>query len=234
MQRSLRFLACFLTVSVVAANANAGMISTFISNFQIAFDGATGEITDFNRPNGGGLVPADARTFSTLEILVDGTTEVMKMNPPDALFGDLKVTNLGAVLPLGFQENVGGAGNPSAFGFDFFDASGNSLRIGIDDITYALISFPGFGSTFQFAAEGEVLSQTLPISAQYGSSVLVTFTASDVMVMQGVGGVSSMIASGSMTITGDMAVIPEPSSLVGGLLSLAGVVGFGLRRRLLA
>ncbi len=232
MQRNLRFLAFFLTIAVVAANANAGMISTFISNFQIAFDGATGELTDFNRPNGGGLVPADARTFSTLEIVVDGTSELMKMNPPDALFGDLKVTNLGAALPTGFHENVGGAGNPNAFGFDFFDASGNSLRVGIDDITYALISFPGFGSTFQFAAEGVVLSQSLPISTQYGSSVLVTFTASDVMVMQGVGGVTSMIASGSMTITGQM--VPEPASLIGGLLSMAGVVGFGLRRRLIA
>ncbi|QDU88742.1 hypothetical protein Pla175_21240 [Pirellulimonas nuda] len=232
MQRQLRFLACFVTIAMVSASANAGMISTFISNFQVAFDGATGELTDFNRPNGGNLVPAEARTFSTLEIVVDGSTEVMKMNPPDALWADLKVTNLGSALPIGFHENVGGAGNPSAFGFDFFDASGNSLRIGIDDITYALISFPGFGSTFQFAAEGVVLSQSLPISMQYGPNVLVTYTASDVMVMQGAGGVTSLIASGSMTITGQM--VPEPTSLVGGLLSLAGVVGFGLRKRLVA
>lgn len=225
----LKTLALVLPALFAATTVGeAAMINTIIGNFDIAFDGASGEITDFNRPNGGTLTAADARTFSSLEIEVDGVSEVMLMNPPDALFGDLKLTNLGSELTTGsLVSGVGGTGDPNAFGFDFFDTNGNSLRLGIDDISYTVVNtgVPGL-NFFNFFAEAKVLSQSLPNGIAYGEDVLVSYTATDVMVMTGQNGVRTVVASGAMTITGNN--IPEPAAAM--LLALAGVGGF-LRRR---
>ncbi|TWT96091.1 hypothetical protein Pla108_31730 [Botrimarina colliarenosi] len=213
----------------MASAGNAGMINTIIGNFDIAFDGQTGEITDFNRPDGGNLLPAEARTFSSLEIEVDGISEEMLMNPPDALWGDLKITNLGAELATGsLQNNVGGSGNPTAYGFDYFDGNGNNLRIGIDDISYTVVQtgLPGL-NFFNFFAEGKVISQSLPGGWEYGEDVLLSYSATEVMVLSGQTGVRSLVASGVMTITGNM--IPEPSSLV--MMVLGSAASCCFRRR---
>lgn len=227
---TLKNLAVALTASLAfAASSHAGMINTIIGNFDVAFDGATGEITDFNRPNGGNLAPAEARTFSSIEIEVDGVSEEMLMNPPDALWGDLKLTGLGAELTTGaLVSNVGGSGNPLAFGFDYFDGNGNKLRIGIDDISYTVIQtgLPGL-NFFNFFAEGKVYDQSLPGGWQYEEDVLISYTATEVMVLTGQNGVRSLVASGAMTITGSM-LIPEPASMA--MLVLGGLAGC-LRRR---
>lgn len=211
----------------VATVGEAAMINTIIGNFDIAFDGASGEITDFNRPNGGNLDTAESRTFTSLEIEVDGVTEFTKMNPPDALYGDLKLTNLGSELATGALTSGGGTGDPNAFGFDFFDTDGNSLRIGIDDIDYTVVEtgLPGL-NFFNWFAEGKILSQSLPNGIAYATDVLVSYTATDVMVMQGQNGVRTLVASGAMTITGNN--VPEPTAAM--LLALAGA-GSLFRRR---
>lgn len=212
---------------LTATVGQAGMINTIIGNFDIAFDGATGELTDFQRPDGGTLDTADARTVSSVEIEVNGTSQVMLMNPPDALYGDLKVTNLGAELTTGaLVSNVGGAG-ADAFGFDFFDNAGNKLRVELDDISYTVVEtgLPGL-NFFSWFAEGKVIDQSLPNGILYDEDVLVSYTATEVMVFQGQNGVRSLVASGAMTITGNM--IPEPTSAV--LLALAGLGGFFRRR----
>lgn len=211
-----------------ATIGEAAMINTIIGNFDIAFDGATGEITDFNRPNGGNLDTAESRTFSSLEIEVDGAVEATLMNPPDALYGDLKITGLGSELTAGaLVSAAGGSGDPNAFGFDFFDTAGNLLRIGIDDIDYTVVQtgIPGL-NFFNFFAEGKVLSQSLPNGIAYAEDVLISYTATDVMVMTGQNGVRTLVASGAMTITGNN--IPEPTA--GVLLALAGLGGLVRRR----
>lgn len=210
---------------MAAPAADAAMINTIIGNFDVAFDGMTGELTDFNRPLGGNLSSAEARTFSSIEIEVDGVSEEMLMNPPDALFGDLLIPNLGASLTTGsLVSNAGGDGDINTFGFDYFDGLGNSLRLGIDDISYTLVTtgIPGL-NVFAWFAEAKVLSQSLPGGFQYGEDVVVSYTASEVMVINGG---ATVVASGAMTITG--ALVPEPSAAV--LAALTGLAGV-LRRR---
>lgn len=224
-------LSALATLFVTAATSEAALINTIIGNFDIAFDGASGEITDFNRPDGGNLDANESRTVSSFEIEVGGVSEVMFMNPPDALFADLKLTGLGPELTTGsLVMGAGGSGDPNAFGFDFFTSAGGGteLRLGIDDISYTVITtgIPGL-NFFNFFAEGKVLSQSLPDGIQYDEDVLVSYTATEVMVLTGQNGVRSVVASGAMTITGEM-FIPEPSSMV--LLS-TGLLGLARRRR---
>lgn len=227
-----------LTLAVAAtvalgASAQAGMINTIIGNFDIAFDGATGELTDFNRPAGGNQLPAESRTVSSLEIEVDGVSEVMLMNPPDALFADLKIENLGAELTTGaLISGAGGTGSP-AFGFDFYDTSGNELSLAIDDISYTVVTtgIPGL-NFFNWFAEAKVVGQSLPDTSGgdpiiYSEDVLVSYTATEVMVFTGQNGVRSLVASGAMTITGNM--VPEPTAAILGLLASVG--GCFRRRR---
>ena len=159
---------------------------------------------------------------------MDGVSEEMLMNPPDALYGDLLITGLGAELTTGsLVMGVGGSGDPTAFGFDFYDNAGHELRIGIDDISYTAVAtgIPGL-NFFNFFAEGKVLSQNLPGGFAYGQDVLLSYTATEVMVLTGQNGIRSLVASGAMTITGDM--VPEPTSAVMALVTLAGAA---LRRR---
>lgn len=222
-----------LTLAVAAAFAlstgvDAAMINTLISNFDVAFDGASGEITDFNRPDGGTLDAGDARTFSSLEIEVDGVSEVLLMNPPDALWGDLKITDLGSELTTGaLVQDVGGTGT-EAFGFDYFDPSGNLLRLEIDDISYTLIQtgIPGL-NFFNFFGEAKVVDQSLPEGIAYAEDVLFSYTATDVMIMSGQNGARTVVASGQMTITGEQ--VPEPAGLA--MVALGGLAAcFGRRR----
>ncbi len=226
---TLKTLTLAIAATIVCGvSAQAAMINTIIGNFDIAFDGATGEITDFNRPDGGNLAAGEARTVSSLEIEVGGVSEVMLMNPPDALWGDLKLTNLGSELTTGaLVSNVGGTGT-EAFGFDFFDAAGNKLRVEIDDISYTVIEtgLPGL-NFFNWFAEGKVVDQSLPEGIAYDEDVLVSYTATEVMVLSGANGVRSLVASGAMTITGNE-LIPEPTSAV--LVALAGLAGCYRRR----
>lgn len=219
-----------LTLAVAAtvalgASAQAGMINTIIGNFDIAFDGSTGELTDFNRPDGGNLDATESRTVSSVEIEVDGITDVMLMNPPDALFADLKIGNLGAELATGALTNAPGV---TGFGFDFHDPSGNKLRIDLEDISYTVVEtgFPGL-NFFSWFANGKVTDQSLPNGIAYSEDVLVSYTATEVMVLSGQTGVRTLVASGAMTITGNM--VPEPTAAVLGLLASLG--GCFRRRR---
>lgn len=211
--------------ALCSAQADATMINTIIGNFDVAFDGATGSLTDFNSPAGGNLDENEAREFSSIEIEVGGDTSSMLMNPPDELYGDLLIGNLGPELTIGsLESNQGGPGNL----FDFFTPSGDLLRLAVDPISYTLVTTPiPTLNIFTFFATATVIDQSLPGGEQYFDDVLISYTATDVMVMTGSTGADMIIASGAMTITG--AGIPEPTS---GLLAIAAaVVGAACRRR---
>ncbi|MEO0530483.1 MAG: PEP-CTERM sorting domain-containing protein [Planctomycetota bacterium] len=215
----------FSAVLLAATVGQAQTVNSIIGNFDIAFDGLTGELTDFNRPAGGPLATADSRTVSSIEIEVGGVTQAMLMNPPDALFSDLQIGNLGSELTSGslvMDAPVTG------FGYDFFDLAGNLLRVDFNEISYTLVEtgLPGL-NFFNWFAEGTVVDQSLPNGIAYQPDVLVSFTATDVMVLPGTNGIRSLIASGAMTITGEL--VPEPTSAA--MLALAGIGGCFRRRR---
>lgn len=228
--RYFAYVAAFVLAASAAPSQAETMLNIIIGNFDIAFDGQSGEITDFNSPAGGTLDPNDARTVSSFEVEVDGASQALLMSPPDNLYADLKLVDLGPDLAIGtLEQNVGGSGDPTAFGFDFFtDAGGGTqLRLGIDDISYSLITTPIPSlNFFNIFAEAKVLAQTLPNGVLLNEDVLVSYTATEVMVLPGPGGARSVIASGAMTITG--IVIPEPTTA--SLVALSSVVA-GFRRR---
>lgn len=236
MNLTLKRIACVLALTAAAvclpSAASAGMLNILISNFDIAFDGTTGEITDFQRPAGGNLDPGESRTVSSFELEADGVSEALLMNPPDALFADLKITNLGSELTTGaLVQGAGGSGDDTDFGFDFYTTAGGGteLRLGIDDISYTVVptGIPGL-NFFNYFAEAKVLSQSLPNGRLLSEDVIISYTATEVMTFQGQNGVRTLVASGQMTITGNMA-IPEPATA--SLFGLACVAGIAANRR---
>lgn len=219
---------------VLPAATKAGMVNILVSNFDVAFDGQSGEITDFNRPAGGNQDPNESRTVSSVEFEVDGVSKAIATNPPDALFADLKITNLGSELTTGaLIQGAGGSGDPMAFGFDFFTSAlgGVDLQLGIDDISYTVVSTPIAGlNFFNFFAEAKVLNQDLPtgVPAMLPDALL-SYTATEVMVMTGQNGVRTLVASGQLTITGNM--VPEPSTVVLLAVGCVGAVCYRLRNK---
>lgn len=237
--RRIRPVGFFLAALLMAAMVNpavstAGMINLLISNFDVSFDGATGEITDFNRPDGGNQDPNESRTVSSIEFEVDGVSEEVATNPPDALFADLKITNLGSELTTdALIQDAGGSGDPTAFGFDFFTSAlgGVDLQLGIDDISYTVVTTPIPGlNFFNFFAEAKVLNQDLPGSIpSMLPDALISYTATEVMVLTGQNGVRTLVASGQLTVTANM--VPEPSAVLLLSLGCAGLVCWRLRGR---
>lgn len=233
LKRAAATLAMTAAAVCLPNSSSAGMINILVSNFDIAFDGATGKITDFQREPGGNLDPNESRTVSSFEMEVDGVSESLLMNPPDALFADLLIQNLGAELTTGaLVQDVGGAGDPTDFGFDFYTAAGGGveLRLGLDDISYTLIrsGIPGL-NFFNIFAEAKVLSQNLPNGRILSEDVLISYTATEVMVLNGQNGARTVVASGQMTITGNE--IPEPSTVCLFGLALCGGAAASLRRQ---
>lgn len=235
MNVTLKRIACGLALTAAAvclpSAANAGMLNILISNFDIAFDGTTGELTDFQRPAGGNLDPGESRTVSSFELEVDGVSDALLMNPPDALFADLLIQNLGSELTTGsLVQGAGGTGDDTDFGFDFYTSAGGGteLRLGIDDISYTLVQtgIPGL-NFFNFFAEAKVLSQDLPNGNQFLEDVIISYTATEVMTLPGPNGVRLAVASGQMTITGNM--VPEPTAM--SLFGFACVAGIAASRR---
>ena len=178
-------------------------------------------------PDGGNLDPGDARNVSTTEFEVDGVTEVLLMDPPDELLVDLLVQNLGSELTLNTLEmNQGGTGS-FEFGLDWFDDSGNFLRLGIDTISYSLVETGVAGlNFFNFFANAKVLDQSLPSEVGLGfeEDVLLSYTSTDVMISKGPNqGARLVLATGALTVTGQQ-LIPEPATgylMLGVLASMA-------------
>lgn len=222
----LKTLSLAVALGLAVSTGQAATINAIIGNFDVAFDGANGEISDFNRRMGGNLNPAEARTISSFEVEVGDDSILMLMAPPRNLFADLLVDGLDDELQFGsLVSNTGGNG-VDGFGFDFFTAAGDQLRIEFDEISYTLVQTPISSLTFfNFFAEGTVVSQNLPNNISFDGPVLLSFSATEVMVTTGAGGgASRLVASGAMTITGEGTAIPEPSAAVLALLGVAGAV----------
>ena len=231
-------ISCLAIAAMFAASAQANVINTLIHNFDVEYDGTTGQLFDLERPEGGNLSGVEGRTVSAFDIEVDGNIEVSKTNPPDAIIGDLLVNNLGGNLTINELVNdIGGNDDPLAFGFDLWIPGGSRLRVGIDDISYTLVPTPIPGlSVFSFFAEGKVYDQDLPNDLAYSEDVIISYTATNVdletvTVGQGVTAedlVVGLQASGVMTITGTMGTaVPEP--LTGVLALIAGAAVFSYR-----
>lgn len=228
-RRSLCFVAA--VAACLPGAASAGTLNMIIGNVDIQFVGGTEELFEVGDPD---LAydemtmmfdQGEAQSVSSTEFEVDGVTPPggLLMDPPDSIFIDFLVPNLGPTLAFGtLEQNQGG---PDAV-LNWFSDSGEFLRLALDPITYSALSFPSFNlASLSIVTTATVVDQNLPTDLPLGSEVLVSYTATDAMFL---GGGGNALASGALTITGNL--IPEPSSF-GMIAVLSAACGFARRRR---
>ena len=212
----------------------AGTINVILGNMDVSYlgsaAGGTGSFFDaMGGHSGGTQVPgtADEITTATFELNNVSQGTLLNSNPP-LLYGDLKIDGVGASIPKGvFQANAGN--NGGGFGFDFFTSNGYLIELGIDKISYFLDNgiFLFFGT-----ATVDLATQNLPFNLAFTSpTVNFSFTATSVSTPQG-SPVTLAMGSGAFTITGEGALVPEPTLavLLSSGLAIAGLTLYRRRR----
>lgn len=201
---------------------SAGTINMIVGNVDVQFVGGTdgGLLHEVSDPDFGPLDPTQAQGVSSTEFEVDSVTPPggLLMDPPDELYVDMYIPNLGNTL--GFGSLIDDAGGPGTI--DWFTDSGEFLQLTVESINYTAVDFSVFG-VFSFFAEAKVAAQNLPLGLEYQEDVLVSYIATDAMFLSGG---SLALASGALTITGEM--IPEPTTAV---LAVLGGLAACCRRR---
>jgi hypothetical protein len=219
---------------LVSNNASAALINMLVSNVDVQYDNqeSGGMLFDRADPNGGNMLPSESRKVTSTEFELDNVTQALLMDPPDTIYFDLGITNLGSSLTPGMVINNAGGTGSQVWGLDWFTADGYFLKLGVDEISYIVVEtgVPGL-NLFNFFATAKVLSQNLPTGLQYADDVILSYTSTDVMLMKNANGtVNSILASGQLTVTGENA-IPEPASAFL-LLGLLGTSAVAMRYRL--
>jgi hypothetical protein len=210
--------------------AESATINIILSDLDVTYfgdaAGGMGSIYDTIGHPGGNLNAAEADGVETAVFELD-LNEVGTLTRSDdgELSGDLKIDGVGSMLTMGsLQSGIGS--NGGGFGFDFFTASGDRLRLGIDQIDLLLTN-----GVFFFTGSATVLDQDLPFGLVFDTSQPVAFSYTATLpVLNGGPTVDRALASGALTISGTQ--IPEPATV---LLMLAGaaaaVVGRQCQRR---
>lgn len=210
--------------------ASAGTINLIISDMDVSYLGAalgnTGAVYDSIGVPGGNLNPAEADTLESVVFEMNMAHVGTLMNGGGTtLSGDMKIGGVGATLAQStFLSGIGS--NGGGYGFDFFTNAGNNLRLGIDKID--LLVTPG---VLFFTGSATVLSQNLPFGLALDAAQPVVFSYTATLPgLVGGNPITGAMASGAMTITGQM-VIPEPTTgALGALLGIVSLAG-GTRRR---
>src|SRR5262249_9703602 len=112
--------------------AQGATINMILSDLDVSYNGAApgGSVYDIIAPPGGNLNPAESDEIETA-VFEQNMTNVgtLMSTVGNRLSGDLRINGVGATVPLGtFQTGIGS--NGGGFGFDWFTASGQKLRLG--------------------------------------------------------------------------------------------------------
>jgi hypothetical protein len=209
------------------AFASAGTINMIISDMDVSYLGAalgnTGAVYDSIGVPGGNLNPAEADVLQSVVfeqnmVQVGTLTTAGNLN----LYGDMKIGGVGVVLPQNALLSQIGA-NGGGYGFDFFTSAGNNIRLGIDKID--LLVTPG---VLFFTGTASILSQNLPFGLAMDTSQPVVFSYTATLPgLVGGNPITGAMASGAMTITGQM--VPEPTTAT--LIALGGMLGMTVLKR---
>src|SRR5262245_40605107 len=109
-----------------------GTINMILSDMDVIYNGAAsgGSVYDIIAQPGGNLNPAESDEVETAVFEKDMTNVGTLMSTVgNRLSADLRINGVGATVPLGtFQTGIGS--NGGGFGFDWFTASGQKLRLG--------------------------------------------------------------------------------------------------------
>jgi len=205
--------------------ASAGTINMIISDMDVSYLGSalgnTGAIYDSIGLNGGNLNITEADTLQSVVFEQNMLPEGSLMTSGNTtLYGDLKIGGVGSSLTQGFHTQIG---TNAGFGFDFFVPGGNNLRLGITKID--LLITP---SNLFFTGSANIISQNLPFGLVMDAAQPVIFSYTATLPgLVGGNPVTGAMASGAMTITGQM--IPEPTTAA--LIALGGMLGLTVLKR---
>lgn len=226
----LRNLLFSALASLMPALAQAGTINIILSDMDITYRAADAALYDVDI-DGNNQLPSEADPLASAALEVNGSLVNSLMG---TMYGDLLVSGMPASIPLGaLSAPIGNAGG--GFGFTWWTASGDRLRIGLTSIQVLPLDIPvsGFPDTVLMVATGTILEQVLPsfggMLFDPAQTVQLSYASSDAGLVINGANTTGFMASGALTITGVM-VIPEPSSLsLIGLIGLA-AAGIGSRR----
>src|SRR5262245_36400378 len=114
--------------------ARGGTINMILSDMDVIYNGAAsgGSVYDIIGQPGGNLNPAEADEIETAVFELDmNQVGTLMTSPGNRLSGDMRINGVGATAPLGtFRPGIGS--NGGVFGFDWFTAAGQRLRLGIN------------------------------------------------------------------------------------------------------
>ena len=184
-------------------------------------------IHDAKSLDGGLGLPAEADELTTMVFAVDGVTQAVLL---DDIFADVLIRNV-PQLDAGGDE-VTSIGNADDFGFDLLTSlDGWGLALGITEFEVRY-----WATNLTIAASGVVTSirepQDLPggIVIDEGEEIRIAASSSNLTQLTSSGGyVTYFESAGTGNIIGT--VVPEPSSFVLVGIALAGLLGFGWKKR---
>jgi hypothetical protein len=211
--------------------ASAGTINMIISDLDVSYLGSalgnTGAVYDSIGVPGGNLMASEADTLETVVFEMNMSHVGTLMNSGgNTLYGDLKIGGVGSTLAQNtYLQGIGS--NGGGYGFDFFTTGGDQLRLGVNSID--LLVTPG---VLFFTGSASILSQSLPFGLAMDASQPVVFSYTATLPgLVGGNPITGAMASGAMTITGQM--VPEPATAV--LLTITALASLlSLQRRLRA
>jgi hypothetical protein len=219
-------LLCHLTPS-----ADAGMLNINLAGVDVRFKGMATNIVDdggdaFNGvagTNAGIADSVDAATFKQGDVIIDSW-----MLPPDLISFDLLVEDgLPSLAPNVLTPVPLGAGTNQVA---IFINDGTSLRLDLDSLSVqrTVLGVPGLSEIFIMTGAATVIGQNLPGGMSFGGPVGIAYVATNSMFINA--NQDGLAVTGVLTITGEMAAIPEPATMSLGGLALVALAG--LRKRM--
>jgi hypothetical protein len=229
-------LLCVFTLLVIARP-----VASQASNLEIQFSGldlqmnhagdADGELEIYDATSaiGGNGIPLRADPLTTVSFFQEGT---LVGTLSSDIFADVWIDDIGVLLAVGNVVTTGG--NNNTFGFDILTSNstpGWGLALNVDE-------FQIFYTGFEIAIVGTGLATSVPdqalpfglvIDPNQQISIVFSSTALTNVVSNGLGFVTQFDASGTGSISGTL--VPEPSSLVMGMLAGVALGLAALRRR---